>query len=860
MEETMKRKANPLNLADLLKNNSFEEDFHEQKPPISGLFSISYGAEAPLTSPSPKPVGKRTIFSVQKESLSIYRFLLTQIRSQTDGRAGRIAKRKVDTSSVDFWEKYKKWSSGTKNAKDYRVHYRVHCPHLHDFSYLTLQEKIDLYYALDIKIPRQFRQKLIDKFHVEINEDGVITGNYLLDHWDLIHSDSEKEDEQDSVDGEKPKKPVEKWQRFTEKDDGMMWEFVLEHVKNFREPFQNGKRPWEEFKRLYKHRGVSTKRAASTYSQRFSRILAPNLHRMPFDIETKAAIYENLCYYKFEVPEEFRDQLIAETGVEISPEGFVTKYPNRPENLVLQSKKIDDVIGFTSPHRISMLAHPKPILTKPWTAEEDKQIWNYVLLKMRNKFGQIIRAKNRLGGWLIWREFIKDHKSDRTWQSLSQHFNDDFIDDFMFMDFPLKEKIQMLYILNIPLSESTRKIVEAATTFLLLDDTGSIEFAQIGKFRVGKHEKPQKKIGELGEIGEIGENVDDEEHEEEEMEEMIPDLEMAETARILENFAKAGRKMSIPTEPVPEMEESCVGQDVAISQKMFTATATNVEEQERQKRKHKKYATDDGALTVDNIRDFMNKIAASSPEPPKKRATYSTRPSTSTTRRDYDSDEDFHPPPFQPRSSHLITRRRGRPSRQSSTESVGTRLRIEEILRIAARHLAAEQNQYDAEIPNFAPQTEPPRPKPLNLDDLAENAEILARNMNMMEREVKMEPIDDYEQEHGNFSEFTEKKPEHLIEERRSPKPGETRILRAEKAQDLEENLDDLGEGPSNLNSINAAFDRIENEMRVFARSLKSGGGGGAMTPKLKLGYLEKIEQLAKTFRQSSRDALNDSL
>ncbi|CAI2358068.1 unnamed protein product [Caenorhabditis sp. 36 PRJEB53466] len=400
-------------------------------------------------------------FFTVKETRSIFHFLLGEIRSQNKHRLGRVAKRRIEIGSIDLWTKFKKWSKGRREPAVYRGHYRMNANKLHTLSGLSMMDKLDLYYALDIKVNKLVRRQLTEEYGLEMTDEGVITGSSVLKHWDLVHPDSDQETE-----GPLKINKRKGWLRFTEKDDGLMWQFVLDYVQQYPDRKICGTKVWVEFMDEYKYRGIAGKRTPETYRGRYHRILEPNLYLMPIDIETKAALYQSL---NVEVPLEFRRKLINETGVRLAKDGKVIEYANRPEHPVLQSRVYEDLIGIHSANRTSTLKKPGTGVNDrvPYTAEEDHDIWEFIINSMRNKHGKPLRNKKKMTGWVLWRACKESMGSERQWQSLSQHFIEHLMDNVMATEYDLKTKIELYFFLDLPVDEEVLRVFETEAIILL---------------------------------------------------------------------------------------------------------------------------------------------------------------------------------------------------------------------------------------------------------------------------------------------------------------------------------------------------------------------------------------------------------
>ncbi|UMM21769.1 hypothetical protein L5515_003305 [Caenorhabditis briggsae] len=133
------------------------------------------------------------IFS-ENQSLAIFEFILSQIRSENPERLGRVAKNRVNLGSKDFWRRCSKFVGGAKNPISCRANYHENIRKLHDLEFLTLLDKADLYFALSIRPEKSIKQTLIDEFELEFDQSGIVTDSLILHHWDEKHENSESED------------------------------------------------------------------------------------------------------------------------------------------------------------------------------------------------------------------------------------------------------------------------------------------------------------------------------------------------------------------------------------------------------------------------------------------------------------------------------------------------------------------------------------------------------------------------------------------------------------------------------------------------------------------------------------------
>uniref|UniRef100_A0A1I7T2K7 SPK domain-containing protein n=1 Tax=Caenorhabditis tropicalis TaxID=1561998 RepID=A0A1I7T2K7_9PELO len=412
-----------------------------------------------------KPIRKTPEFLSQEESEGIIEFMLNQIRSRHPDRYGRVAKRRVRISSPSLWERCKIALGGEREAFRYKNNFTHLARKLHLYPQLCLADKADLYYALDLRVDESIRPELSEKLGIQFNELGIITGSSAIQHWDIVHPDSEIEEEDSDF----------KY-RFSELEDGKMWQFIVNDVNsgNVREVYT--RKVWEEFREIH-----GTERAAETYRGRFSKILLPNLHLMPFNIETKATLYFRLGH---PVPHLIRKRLANATNVKYDQEGIIIFYPHCPKEISLNTVTPNSVIGISSPHRVSTLKAPLIWSAQPpYTEEEDRIIWEYILSSGCSKRDRKIGLK--MNGWVFWKQFIRVTRSRRTWQSLSEHFMADLRPNIMNLDCDLKIKMKLYYTLSIPVDKETlRQFQTIANVFL--NSGNVIRFAAGQDFLVGR--------------------------------------------------------------------------------------------------------------------------------------------------------------------------------------------------------------------------------------------------------------------------------------------------------------------------------------------------------------------------------------
>uniref|UniRef100_A0A1I7T602 SPK domain-containing protein n=2 Tax=Caenorhabditis tropicalis TaxID=1561998 RepID=A0A1I7T602_9PELO len=410
----------------------------------------------------------------EKERSDVFKFIL----SQCQNRAGRVAKMKVQTTAARLWNKFKKIYGYERRNCSYRIHYNFYSKKLHKVPGLTLAERVDLYYAMDIPVTCEKERKLImEQYGAILNEDNIVVGSTILNHWDLTHNDEEAEDDEcDKT-------------RFVEYQDGMMWEFIVEMINLGNDPLSYGPKLWEQFRRIHPV-ALIVRKTALGYAERARRITVPNLHIMPFDIEAKAALYQSLSY---PVPEEFREQLVAGTGAILSDTGFVVDYPTRPEVIVLQSVPItDSPIGLTSTTALSTLREPENRVNvtvddrHPWTIREDRMIWDYVRRQARDFYGRMHRIKiPKSADNLFWYKLKSEIRTDRGCHALFSRFKrlSEIIFQSSFLD--LETKLELYYILEKELDPDAAEAFEQIS-ILVIDNRGVLRCAVGYDFLLGE--------------------------------------------------------------------------------------------------------------------------------------------------------------------------------------------------------------------------------------------------------------------------------------------------------------------------------------------------------------------------------------
>ncbi|CAI2355630.1 unnamed protein product [Caenorhabditis sp. 36 PRJEB53466] len=430
-----------------------------------------------------------------EESNAVVRFVLDEIRSKSEGREGRVAKRKVDPKSMHFWARFTlQCENAWRKPVSYSDHFCRCINHLHENVYLTMEEKVDLYYSLDVPVHKSLRTAFEQLFDVEYDKEGVITGSRSLDHWDPVHPESDREQQPptyippvyfgSSRSSRSKSREFRTLKRFTEKEDGMMWKFVLDGVKN-----GDGDMPkirfWQKFQKSIKTNKEIPVRSADVFRTRFDRILAPNLHRMPFDSMTKAALYQSL---KLPVPEEYRVKIMEETGVQLSDNGEVLENKYRPLSLVLQSYPFESgTIGIQSSTRFSKLKRPSKYNdTIPYSEAENMRIWEYLLEKHRDERGKCIRYVGKATGYKLWQHYVADMKTQRNWQSLSRHFSEYLTKNILSTSFDIITKLELYYIFNIPVDKQALKRFDAICTLICRNHKGCIRYALGLDFEFGK--------------------------------------------------------------------------------------------------------------------------------------------------------------------------------------------------------------------------------------------------------------------------------------------------------------------------------------------------------------------------------------
>lgn len=466
-----------------------EEDSRENSP--SDHPSTSSSTDPPRR-PAPPPYIKRCNDNFTAEgSKAIFNFILGRIRSKNPDRFGRVAKRRVELMRNDFWEKCRIAMGCDREAGSYRNHFNNFARQLHIYDGISLLDKVDLYYALDIKPDPSIRQRLIQNFEVHFDDSGLIAGSYLLHHWDLVHPDSEPEDDEDGFSREYD------GNRYTEHDDGLMWQFIVDDINGDNVQESYTPRVWKEFKKKNK-KYARIGRCTDSYRLRFYRILLPNLHKMPFDLVTKAVLFYKLgCA----VPMEFRSAILEETSATLDEEGFIADFPDCPDHIVLQSHPYNTVIGISSTSRLSSLKAPTSWAdTLPYTPEEDKQIWQYIVWRCRVN-GKCQRIKEKMSGWAFWKQFQTDCPTKRSWRSLSEHFMEDLRGTIMDLHYDLKTKMELYFALSVPVEEEA--LAEFKTIAVVVLAKGyMIKYAVGKKFLIGRKDNFKSDEKELEEHNE----------------------------------------------------------------------------------------------------------------------------------------------------------------------------------------------------------------------------------------------------------------------------------------------------------------------------------------------------------------------
>ncbi|EFP10007.1 hypothetical protein CRE_20827 [Caenorhabditis remanei] len=424
----------------------------------------------------------------EKDSLAIFRFVLSRIRSQNPAREGRVAKRRVELNSMVFWEKCREFVGADRDVHGYRTHFFYLLRKLHEYNGVSMDDKVDIYYALDIRVDPSIREKLVRKFEVEFDEEGIITGSLLLHHWDVVHPDSEPEDEEDG----QPTRWVTIGQstndtRFTEADDGLMMQYVVDKINSGCKDLTM-KKVWEQFKKLYKKR-LSADRTPITYRLRYLRVLLPNIHKMPLSLETKAAIY---YHTKQPVSEQFIRELTREIDVVLRQDGRIMVYPTCPARIFLHICQQNCVVGLKSKNRLSLLKAPQNSLAaQAFSEQEDAQIWEHILNKCKLNQGQKFQVK--MNGWAFWRQFIEEVGSQRPWQVLSDHFTKDLMPNMRYLSCDVKSKLELYYSLSRIVEEDVLFEFEQIAT-VTLTPVGAIQSAVGQGIKVGRKERPYEEF------------------------------------------------------------------------------------------------------------------------------------------------------------------------------------------------------------------------------------------------------------------------------------------------------------------------------------------------------------------------------
>lgn len=406
-----------------------------------------------------------------EQSRSIFQFFLNIIRNK-----GHIAKWPINFSDAAVWIRCRQFIGVQKDIECYRNHFKFALIKLHLIPYVTLQEKADLYFALDLHVDKSIRQELIDTYQVEINKYGYLTGCSNFEHWIpvLLQNSSAPKSRLSTAPHRRNYTP------FWEFEDGLMWKFVLDDINS---GIYRGKYlfdAWEVFKNM----NARINRSSDTYETRFHRILLPNLHIMPFHVATKAAIYQHLDE---RVPEDFWAVLQRETGVKLDDEGLIVEFSNRPLHFSLQSEPLDNIPEQPPIDNEPTLMNPITGIG-PFTTEEDKMIWKFILVMLRGNNEITKRIKANFRGFVIWKHFVKVLHSKREWSSLRNHFVNNLAGNIMSTDFDLKTKLELYFGLSIPPSIDAISAFHSITTKLITKE-GVIQYAVGSDFEFGQKEK-----------------------------------------------------------------------------------------------------------------------------------------------------------------------------------------------------------------------------------------------------------------------------------------------------------------------------------------------------------------------------------
>ncbi|CCD70880.1 G-protein alpha subunit activating protein gbas-1 [Caenorhabditis elegans] len=457
---------------DEVDNADFEREDDEEEV-------LSEPSESPYTSTpkSSKRVNKTRgtkDFFKKDESLQLFRFVLNECRSQKPGRVGRVAKKRVGVNSMKYWERYKREIQGYRLPKQYRYHYSFYSKCFYKVLGLTPEEKVDLYYACEMPVVTDAeKQWLVEQFHVEFDEFGVIIGSDVCTHWDEEHSDSEDDS------GKKEEKAREV-SRYTEYHDDMMWKFIVDKISEGAQPIIDKHPIWDEFVKLNEENDVISKKSGRNHYDRFRRILVPNLHFMPYDDFTKAVLYERLEY---PIPEEYRKILFTTTGADINESGFIEYLP---PSTIHQISPIVPIPCHKSNPKFSQLKEPKDLILwserKKFTPREDSQIWEFVRRKCVDSAGIFVKNDVLRGrGTLFFKDF---RNTERKYESITQRFVV-LRKLIMDTDYSLKQKLEIYYAISQPVDEDALDAFKSIAC-LVLNPDGTIRFAISKSFLIGR--------------------------------------------------------------------------------------------------------------------------------------------------------------------------------------------------------------------------------------------------------------------------------------------------------------------------------------------------------------------------------------
>ncbi|EGT57794.1 hypothetical protein CAEBREN_21590 [Caenorhabditis brenneri] len=280
---------------------------------------------------------------------------------------------------------------------------------------------------------------------------------------------------------------------FVEYHDGLQWQFMVDRINEGHDPLNYGPKLWRLFRDHYNNQPLIRNKTLSGYISRCRRVLIPNIHIMPFDIEVKAALYQSLEY---PVPKEFREELITATGIELSPSGYVEEYANRLPEIILQSHPpYKSSIGLTSTTTYSTLREPEGWHQipeddrSPWNDLEDRQILEWVRAQAvdpeTGRLTKIVVPRKMTEAMEYWKKYREKHKTDRGLRTLAtrfKHLREDLINSTAI---DTRMKLELYYILSKPVDVEAGEIFKAFS-ILVIDEEARIRFALAVEYLLGR--------------------------------------------------------------------------------------------------------------------------------------------------------------------------------------------------------------------------------------------------------------------------------------------------------------------------------------------------------------------------------------